>query len=113
MVVVSLDRAVGFPLPAVITAASLKNPLGLSGGVLIEGGLDKKAHFRDLAALRGFLTNCRTNISRPPFDPEERAGSNGGLKIFARQFFFVSFFGWHAIPHISAVAMAVAMAVTT
>ena len=35
MVVVSLDRAVGFPLPAVITAASLKNPLGLSGGVLI------------------------------------------------------------------------------
>ena len=26
MVVVSLDRAVGFPLPAVITAASLKNP---------------------------------------------------------------------------------------
>ena len=38
MVVVSLDRAVGFPLPAVITAASLKNPLGLSGGVLIQPG---------------------------------------------------------------------------
>ena len=38
MVVVSLDRAVGFPLPAVITAASLKNPLGLSGGVLLQPG---------------------------------------------------------------------------
>ena len=38
MVLVGLDRAVGFPLPAVITAASLKNPLGLSGGVLILPG---------------------------------------------------------------------------
>jgi len=63
----------------------------------LEGGLDKKAHFRDLAALRGFLTNCRTNISRPPFDPEERAGSNGGLKIFVRQLFFLPLF-WVAPP---------------
>ena len=44
MVVVGLDRAVGFPLPAVITAASLKNPLGLSGGVLLQPGCVKALH---------------------------------------------------------------------
>ena len=47
MVVVGLDRAVGFPLPAVITAASIKDlPFALWWGLLLR---------RKVSALFGYL----------------------------------------------------------